>query len=86
MAEIAVVEIAAFVAVAAELAAIGGVAAEASFPACFSAAKTRLASVDNYIVRSEGALVFVVEVAFEVASEFVTEVEIGLGVEAVVFG
>ena len=37
-------------------------------------------------MRSEGALVFVVEVAFEVASEFVTEVEIGLGVEAVVFG
>ena len=75
MAGIAVVEIVAAVAVV--LAALGGVA-EASFPAYFSAAKTRLASVDNYIVRSEGALVFVVEVAIEVASEFVTEVEIGL--------
>lgn len=77
MAEIAVVEI---VAVAAVLAASGGVAAEATFPAYFSAAKTRLASVDNCIVGSEGALVFVVvELGFEVASEFVTEVETGLG-------
>ena len=58
------------------LAALGGVAAEASFPVYFSAAKTRLASVDNYIVRSEGVLVsVVVELGFEVASEFVTEVE-----------
>ena len=75
MAGIAVVEIVAAVAVAV-LAALGGVVAEGSFPAYFSAAKTRLASVDNYIVHSEGgALVFVVE---EVASEFVTEVEVGL--------
>ena len=35
----------------------------------------------NYIVRSEDALLFVVEVAFEAASEFVTEVEIVLGHE-----
>jgi hypothetical protein len=82
------------VAVAAVLAASGGVAEmwyqkSASFPAYFSAAKTRLTSetVDNYytFVRSEGALVFVVAVAvelgFEVASELVTEVEIGLGPE-----
>ena len=41
---------------AAVLAALGGVAAEASFPVYFSAAKTRLAPVDNYIVRSEGVL------------------------------
>jgi len=62
------------VAVAAVLAALDGVVAEASFPAChFSAAKKLLASVDNYIARS--ALVFVV-VEFEVASEFVTVVEI----------
>jgi hypothetical protein len=57
------------------LAALGGVAAEASFPAYFSAAKKLLASVDNYIVRS--ALVFVVvEFGFEVASVFVAVVEI----------
>jgi len=76
VAGIAVVEIVAAVV----LAALGGVAAEVSFPAYFSAANMRLASVDNYIVRSEGALVFVV-VEFEVAHEFVTEVEIGLGTE-----
>lgn len=71
---IAVVVIVAAVAVAvAVLAALGGVAAEASFPGYFSAAKTCL---DKYIVRSEGVLVFVVvELGFEVASEFVTEVE-----------
>ena len=34
---------------AAVLAALGGVAAEASFPVYFSAAKTRLAPVDNYM-------------------------------------
>lgn len=85
MAGIAAVEIVAPVAVAAvaALAALGGVAAEAIFLAYFSAAKMRLASVDNYIVRSEGAPVFAVavELGFEVASEVVTEVEIGLGPE-----
>jgi len=81
-----VAEIAVAVAVAAVLAAIGGVAEVSfpvSFPANFSAAKMRL---DNYIVRSEGVLVFVVavvvELGFEVASAFVTEVEIGLGPES----
>jgi hypothetical protein len=85
VAGIAAVEIVAPVAVAAvaALAALGGVAAEAIFLAYFSAAKMRLASVDNYIVRSEGAPVFAVavELGFEVASEVVTEVEIGLGPE-----
>lgn len=80
MVGVAVVEIVApvAVAVAAVLAALGRVAAEASFPAYFSAAKTRLASVYNYIVRSEGALVFVVvDLGSEVGSEVETEVEIG---------
>ena len=74
---VVVVELVAPVAVAAVLAALGVFAAEASFPAYFSAAKT-CPSVGNYIVRNEGALVFVVvEFGSEVASEFVTEVETG---------
>jgi len=85
VAGIAVVEIVAPVVAAgvAVLAASGGVVAEALFPAYFSAAKMCLASVDNYIVRSEGALVFAVavELEFEVASGFASEVEIGLGPE-----
>ena len=85
MAGIVVVEIVApvvvVVAAAAVLAASGGVAAEALFPAYFSAAKMCPVSVDNYIVRSEGALVFAVavEVGSEVGSGLVSEVEIGLG-------
>lgn len=96
MAGVAVVEIVVPVDVAAVLAALGGVAGvwrqkSASSLAYFSAAKTRLRlaseTVDSHtFVHSEGgALVFVVAVAvelgFEVASEFVTEVEMGLGPE-----
>lgn len=96
MAGVAVVEIVVPVDVAAVLAALGGVAGvwrqkSASSLAYFSAAKTRLRlaseTVDSHtFVHSEGgALVFVVAVAvelgFEVASELVTEVEIGPGPE-----